>query len=57
MSWKQVCVVAILVTGSIGATRLGNKELALVLAGAGAGFATFQRDAKAGLGPKDDGGR
>ena len=57
MSWKQVCVVAILVAGSIGATRLGNKELALVLAGAGAGFATFQRDAKAGLGPKDDGGR
>lgn len=46
MSWKQVAVIAILVGGSIGATRLGNRELALVLAGAGAGFATFTREHK-----------
>jgi len=40
MQWKQVAVILILVGGALGATYLGAKELALVLAGAGAGFAT-----------------
>jgi len=40
VNWRQVAVLAILVAGSISMALLQQKEIALVFAGAAAGFAT-----------------
>lgn len=44
MSWPKVSVVLIFVAGAVTSAAMGNKELALCLAGAAAGFVNFGID-------------
>lgn len=43
MSWQGVAVVLMFVAGSLGAAALGKENLAMVLAGAAAGYITAGR--------------
>ena len=49
MSWQNVSVIFIFVSGAVTAAALGQKELALCLAGGAAGFVHLGRDRGAPL--------
>jgi hypothetical protein len=40
LSWREVAVIVAFIAGAIISTKLQNKDLSMVLAGAAAGFAT-----------------